>query len=228
MKTIVFAATKGGTGKSTLALNVAIEASKHGTVYVADLDPQQSLAHLCEFRGRQHDLLGHQPMLLTDVRDVAGAVRKLEKSQYARDFLIVDTPGSFVDEIIKPAIRAADCVVLPVQASPLDILSQEDLVPIVAELGRTDRAMFVVNRVERNVRTDDTLTRIAPRFPNPPVIIKQRQPYVRAAIVGKAGFEVSGDCVEEIAMLWQAISRILRRSDDGEVQHAGRRSGVSA
>lgn len=219
MQTVVFAAAKGGTGKSTLALNVAIEASKHGTVYVADLDPQQSLTRLFEFRGRQPDLLGHQPMLLTDVRDIAAAVRQLERSQYARDFLVVDTPASFVDEIIKPALRAADCVVLPVQASPLDIMSQEDMVPIVLELGKADRSMFVVNRVDRNVRIDDTLARIAGQLPNHAAIIKQRQPYIRAAIAGKAGYEISGDCAPETTALWNAISKILRKDEDGKTEH---------
>jgi cellulose biosynthesis protein BcsQ len=41
--TIIFAASKGGTGKTTLAFNVGMEAAKHGSVYLADLDPQRSL-----------------------------------------------------------------------------------------------------------------------------------------------------------------------------------------
>jgi chromosome partitioning protein len=212
METIVFAATKGGTGKTTLALNVAVQASKTGTVYVADLDPQQSLTRLAGYRSRQPDLYGLQPMLLTDVRDVAGAVRNLEKSQYARDYLIVDTPGSFVDEIIKPAVRAADCVVLPVQPSPLDVDSQEDMVPIVQELDKSAVSMFVVNRADRNVKIDDTLARVGKLFPNPPVIIKQRVHYVRGTAAGKAGFEMDDDCSSEIADLWDAITKILRKA----------------
>ena len=39
MKVIVFGATKGGTGKTTLAYNVAIEVAKKHEVLLADLGP---------------------------------------------------------------------------------------------------------------------------------------------------------------------------------------------
>ena len=42
MKIIVFAATKGGTGKTTLAFNAGLEAARHGTVFLADMDPQRA------------------------------------------------------------------------------------------------------------------------------------------------------------------------------------------
>jgi cellulose biosynthesis protein BcsQ len=35
--------TKGGSGKSTLAQAIAVEASKQESVFLADLDPQQSV-----------------------------------------------------------------------------------------------------------------------------------------------------------------------------------------
>jgi cellulose biosynthesis protein BcsQ len=65
MKTIVFAATKGGTGKSSLAYNVAIAASKRHQVLIADLDPQRSLKAMWERRG---ELLN--PRLVSNVQNL--------------------------------------------------------------------------------------------------------------------------------------------------------------
>jgi cellulose biosynthesis protein BcsQ len=62
------------------------------------------------------------------------------------NYLVVDSPASFA-EIIEDAISAADCVVLPVMPSPLDLIAQEGAAQIVARLGKTDRTLFVVNRI---------------------------------------------------------------------------------
>lgn len=221
MKVIVFAATKGGTGKSTLAFNVAVEAAKHGSVFMADLDPQKSLTMLSDARDRQGDLLGEQPLLLTDVSNVMAAVRDLARSQYQRDYMIVDTPGSHMP-IIQNALHAADCIVLPVQPSPLDILAQEDVAPMIDELGKGSKTLFVINRVDGRAAVDDTSERIGQLFPTPPVKVNQRQAYSRGAIRGLSGPEVNPkDCTAEIAGLWAAIDKILRKDGNAENQHDG-------
>lgn len=233
MKTIVFAATKGGTGKSTLCFNLGIEAVKHGSVFFADMDPQRSLTGLCERRDKQPDLLGHQPMLLTEVEHVGNAVLHLERSQYARDFLIVDTPGSHMP-IIRNAINSADCIVLPVQPSIMDILAQEDVAPLIDQLGKARQTLFVVNRVDGRASVDGTLERIAALFPNAPVRIKQRQGYVKGAEVGKAAFEIGTSteraaAAKEMAALWKAISEIIQDTDnDQQIQPQDDNAKLSA
>jgi chromosome partitioning protein len=45
MKVVTFASAKGGVGKSTLAIGMAVAAMEAGeTVYIIDTDPQQSVA----------------------------------------------------------------------------------------------------------------------------------------------------------------------------------------
>ena len=132
MKTIVFAATKGGVGKTTLAFNVAIEAAKHGSVFLADMDPQKSLETFAEIRG------GDNPLLLKNVQSVPRAIADLKRNGFERDFLIVDTPGSFMN-IIRDAVTAADCIIIPMQPSPIDILAQEDVLLLIDQLGKEQR-----------------------------------------------------------------------------------------
>lgn len=217
MKTIVFAATKGGTGKSTLCFNLGIQAAKHGTVFFADMDPQKSLTDLCERRDKQNDLLGHQPMLLTDVGSVGQAVTHLNRSQYVRDFLLVDTPGSHMS-IIRNAIQAADCVVLPVQPSIMDILGQGDIAPLVDQLGKARKTLFVLNRVDGRSPVDEALQSIKPLFPNPPMQVNQRIAYVKGAKFGKAAFELDKQAQNEIANLWQAVTNIIQGAENDGIQ----------
>lgn len=219
MKIITFAASKGGTGKTSLAYALAFEAAKHGTVFMADMDPQKSLTTLCEARSRSPDLVGDNPMLLDDVGSVAAAKATLERTGYARDFLIVDTPGSFMS-IIKDAVGAADCVILPVQPSPLDILAQEDAARVVDEMGKVRDALFVINRVDGRSSVDDTMKRVEALFPNKPVKINNRVAYSRSLIRGMTGPELDKECAREITELWRAVKAIVERQDNEKVQHA--------
>ena len=63
------------------------------------------------------------------------AIADLKRNGLERDFLIVDTPGSFMT-IIKDAVTAADCVIIPMQPSPIDILAQEDVLLLVISSAR--------------------------------------------------------------------------------------------
>jgi chromosome partitioning protein len=232
MKTIVLAATKGGTGKTTLAFNIGIEAAKHGTVYFADLDPQKSLKILCERRGLDEQ---GDPLFLDNVETITGAVAALGRSggRFSRDFLIVDSPGSFM-KIIREAIGAADCVVLPVQPSPLDVAAQEDVARVIAELGKSDKAIFVLNRVDAraSLLTRETLLRLGKMIPDSPirpVEVRQRTDFVRAASTGRTGAELNGEARAEITELWKAIEKVLKheesRSGRGAAKIAARESG---
>ena len=142
MKTIVFAASKGGTGKSTLCFNVAVEASRKSQVFMADLDPQQSLKRMWDGRS---DLMN--PRLVTKVTDLAQSVRLLHEAGYGREYMFVDTPGSFLDHIAR-TVASADLIVAPVQPSAMDWPAQQDLCDMLVAKGMRDRLLIVINRSE--------------------------------------------------------------------------------
>jgi chromosome partitioning protein len=198
MKTIVLAATKGGTGKTSLAFNIGIEAAKHGTVFLADMDPQKSLETFCGIRS------GDNPLLLAGVESVPRAIADLNRTGYARDFLIVDSPGSFMS-VITDALKAADCVIVPLQPSPVDLLAQEDVFKLVAKLGKMDRTICVLNRVDGRTRINGILERL----PCPHVEVRNRIAYSRALVAGQTGAELDKECAPEIAALWDSVQSIL-------------------
>ncbi len=202
MKTVAFAGTKGGVGKTTLAFNIACEAAKHGTVFLADMDPQKSFETFAEIRG------GDNPLLLKNVQSVPRAIADLTRTGFLRDFLVVDTPGSFMN-VIRDAARAADCIVVPMQPSPVDVLAQGDLVSLVKQLGKAALMLPVLNRVENRGSLDDARRRIAALFAATPVTVKNRTVYARALVAGKAGPELDKEAAKEMASLWAAIQAVM-------------------
>lgn len=216
MRTVVLAGTKGGCGKTSLAFATGIRAALEARVYFADVDPQHSLIDMCQRRAE--DIEGDNPCLLEGVESIIEAKRRLHESGFLRDYLIVDTPGSFVD-IIADAVAAADVVIVPVLASPLDILAQEAVSRIITELHKSAVTLMVLNKIDRRSKIiDEAMELIVPMFPNKPVWISHRVSYVRGAVAGLSPAEIDKGAKGEIDALWTGIQKILRNSHNEKTQ----------
>src|SRR5579885_2622342 len=98
MRVIVVGNEKGGAGKSTIAVHLAVAlAHEGGKVAVLDLDQrQQSLAHFFGNRARWIGANGAQlpePLLLAGAADAGGLDAQLAAAEGA-DFVVIDTPGA--------------------------------------------------------------------------------------------------------------------------------------
>ena len=116
MKIIVLAAAKGGVGKTTLAAALATAAAldmPETHVAMVDLDPQGSLTHWwndrAEARPRLYELAGLA---------LPAAIPRLRALGIG--LLFVDCPPG-LSLIQRDAIAVADLVLVPTQASPLDL-----------------------------------------------------------------------------------------------------------
>lgn len=206
MRVIVFAATKGGTGKSTLCYNVGMLAAREHQVLFADLDPQGSLNELWE---RRAELLN--PQIVKHVNGVASAVRRLEDSGYARDYLFIDTPGSHIS-IIRDAVANADVVLLPVQTSALDVLGQEAAFDIIRSEGKWDQTILLWNRFDtRATEFNPRIEKVLKEIGLPIVKIGQRVAYAKAGAEAKTGAEIDAKAFNQIADVWNAIQGVLKR-----------------
>jgi chromosome partitioning protein len=206
VRVIVFAATKGGTGKSTLCYNVGMLAALEHQVLFADIDPQGSLTELWQ---RRSELLN--PQIVKNVNGVASAIRRLEDTGYLRDYLFIDTPGSHVP-IIRDAVANADVVLLPVQASALDVLGQEAAFDIIRSEGKWERTILIWNRIDaRSKEFNPRIEKVLTQLGLPIVKISQRVSYAKAGSEAKTGAEIDKAALGEIASLWDAIQGVLKR-----------------
>ncbi|MEM7780346.1 MAG: division plane positioning ATPase MipZ [Pseudomonadota bacterium] len=130
---IVFANEKGGTGKSTTAVHVAVALSYLGAhVTALDLDPRQRTTHRYmenRFRTMQRRDL-NLPTPACEVfkgRSPESLLVKIDKLEKDCDFLIIDNPGRD-DPLARAAVEQADTLVTPMNDSfvDFDLIGQVD------------------------------------------------------------------------------------------------------
>ena len=146
---ITIAQQKGGAGKTTLAVNLAIAFAKQDMrVAILDTDPQGSLGRWFMTR---RELLG-DPGLEFATASAWGVGYECEKLKKTNDIVIIDTPPK-VDSDLKPALREADLVLVPVGSSLVDLWATDGVVDLALRVGK--RCVIVLNRVKSGSRLAD-------------------------------------------------------------------------
>jgi hypothetical protein len=116
MKTLVVTSRKGGVGKTTVAVNIALAAHHAGLrVLLADIDPQRSATDVLKARDKPGPSL---------IETAAGKLFQLHMtaSREGVDLLVVDTPSTPEAEVAL-AMNIADLCVLVCRPNFLDIAS---------------------------------------------------------------------------------------------------------
>lgn len=138
MKTIAIVSRKGGAGKTTLAVHLAVAASiKNKEVGIIDLDPQASAAGWGDSRATDTPaVVSAQAARLPKVLETA--------ANAGADLAIIDTaPHS--ETAALAAIRAADLILIPCRPAILDLRAIGDTIDLVKLAKKT--ATVVLNAV---------------------------------------------------------------------------------
>lgn len=142
MKVLSFLSQKGGSGKTTLATNLAWALHHEGRdVTLVDTDPQGSAAQW----GLQAD--NGPPVWTATKATLQDQIPTLEESF---EVVVVDGKGA-IEPITTSAVKASDLALIPVQPSAVDIWAQEGLVEIIKrhrEVKGRPEAYFVINRAK--------------------------------------------------------------------------------
>ena len=150
-KVITVAQQKGGSGKTTLAANLAVALSREGhRVAVLDTDPQGSLGRWFMTRRETRD-----PGMDFATASAWGVSYECEKLRRHYDFVIIDTPPK-ADADLRPAIREADLVLVPVSASQVDVWATEGILDLARRAGRP--VLIVLNRAKAGTRVVGEVT----------------------------------------------------------------------
>lgn len=212
MRVMAIAAQKGGSGKTTLAANIAVQAERSGDGPVAliDTDPQGSLAHWWSQRAEQAD--GQIPTPTFVHASIARLPRHLEQMRTEGiKLVVVDTPPA-IKSTIGHVINAADLVVIPTRPSPHDLRAAGATVDIAEGLGKP--LVFVINGAHPRARiTTEAAIALSQHGPLAPSIIHQRTNYAASMIDGRTVLEVSGGLrsADEITALWVYLKERLAK-----------------
>lgn len=138
---ITIAQQKGGSGKTTLAANIAIELLGRGhSVAVLDTDPQGSLGRWFMTR---REAMGGEPGLEFATASAWGVGYECEKLKKTNDFVLIDTPPK-IDSDLRPALRESDLILVPVASSHVDLWATESILEMAERVDKP--VLMVLNR----------------------------------------------------------------------------------
>ena len=151
---IAIANTKGGVGKSTLAVNLAVEAAAAGRkTLLIDADPQGSAAQFLSVR--EDDRQQFQAVQLTKPT----LHRQMKELSAPYDFVFIDVGGRDAP-VLRSAIGAADTVLVPMVPSAFDAWASEDIFGVIEEIRVVNdglRVSVVPNQVTATVSAREAL-----------------------------------------------------------------------
>jgi len=140
--------TKGGVGKSTLALNIAIERLRAGTdTLIVDGDPKQT--SISKAIGIRADA-GLVPAVPCIVLDDAKALRQqvgLLKSKYQN--IVIDVGGKDSNSL-RAALTVTDALLLPIGPESVEVWAIDDILELIDEARSIHdfRVLAVLNRAK--------------------------------------------------------------------------------
>jgi chromosome partitioning protein len=205
MQKIVILNPKGGSGKTTIAINLASYFAVSGLrPTLMDLDAQGSSTRWLGKRAK-----GQAP-----IHAIAGYERN---SRVTRSFatrlpldterLIVDTAAALEPQRLPDITRSATAVIVPVLPSDIDIHAAAKCISdllLIARIRREEQRIAVIaNRVKKNTLIFKALMKFLETL-NIPVVatLRDSQNYIRAAESGSGLFEMKANQVKEDLDQW--------------------------
>ena len=204
-KVITIAQQKGGTGKTTLAVHLALGFIKYHKLKVAiiDTDPQGSLGKWFMIRTEKEN---SNDNLTFKTASLWGAQYESKTLKNDHDIVIIDTPPK-IESDARPSIEAADLVLIPMSASHVDFWATGAIVEIAKKANK--KILIQINRSNQRskliTKTNDFIKSLD--LSSTQTIIGNRQIYASSMGEGKTAIEKQkkGVAVEEIKKLSEQI-----------------------
>jgi chromosome partitioning protein len=200
MRIIAVCSQKGGSGKTTIAGHLAVQAglAGHGPAVLIDTDPQGSLAEW--WRARKDDVPALAKVKLEELDDNLAELRS-----YGTSVAIIDTPPALTGSI-EQVMAIADLIVIPARPSPHDLRAVGATVAMCRRAGKP--FVFVVNGAAQRANiTVQAVAALSEHGRVSPVILYQRTEFAASMIDGRTVIESapSGKSAQEIAELWKFL-----------------------
>jgi chromosome partitioning protein len=218
VKTVAVISRKGGAGKTTLAVNLAITAHLAGLkTMLADIDPQRSATDAMRAR------VAPGPALM-EINAGKLFQTKTHAEYSGLDCLIVDTPAAPDSDVLQ-AVQCADLCVLVCRPTFLDIASIARSAEAVRRLGK--KALIVLNQAppRRNGAEPSSVLKAAEalRFagmPMAPVGLRARAAFQQSIAHGRSvcEWDPGSAASQEIERLWGHIVPLMHGQADLEVR----------
>ncbi|WP_018936151.1 ParA family partition ATPase [Thioalkalivibrio sp. ALJ24] len=180
---------KGGTGKTTLAMNLAAGLARRGRTLVVDADPQGSA-------GQWARMSPENRPFPASVFAVAGPLdRELQNLRRDYDHVVIDCPPTLEGGAANGALTGADLALIPVLPSPVDLWGSVRMGTGLEEAQRANRdlqARIVVNQLEVRSALSRAMKHALMEIDIPALeqTLRRRAIYRRSALEGSSVYDL--------------------------------------
>ena len=204
-KVITISQQKGGSGKTTLAVHLALAFIKYHNLKVAviDTDPQGSLGKW--FMIRTEKKISNDNLTFKTA-SLWGAQYESKTLKKDHDIVIIDTPPK-IESDARPSIESADLVLIPVAASHVDFWATGAIVEIAKKANK--KILIQINRSSQRskliTKTNEFIKSLD--LSATKTIIGNRQNFASSMGEGKTAIEKQkkSSAIEEIKQLSEQI-----------------------
>jgi chromosome partitioning protein len=204
MKSIMVINSKGGSGKTTIAVNLAAYCAQKGyETHLVDLDPQ----------GSSTQWLKERPSNKSKIRGSTKFQKPLKKNK--NTVVIYDVPAAVYGSRLDTYIKKADMIVVPVMPSPIDMKAAGDFLLSLRSMGPVIRHKIKVGLVANRARANTNIFLELDTY-----LVKEKglkyvtafrdnTNYIRSARSGLGVFEMGESATAQDREEWKPLIRWL-------------------
>ena len=214
-KIIAVANQKGGSGKTTVSMQLAGTIARRGNkVLVVDADPQGTATRWAASAEDEHSFPASVVGLSAANEKVHREVKKFVTDY---NYIIIDCPPAADSPVPQSALLIADLVLVPIIPSPLDMWAAvgiRQVIVNVSDLNEGLKARLVLNQCQPNTTLTQETLEVLPEFgiELAKAQLRQRQVYRQSAVFGQTVHDFGSKAsaaIEEIENLTSEVFEIL-------------------
>lgn len=206
-KVIAVVNQKGGTGKTTLALNLAAGLARRASTAVVDADPQRSISQWIAIGADNNSLTGA-------IAIGASPAETIAQLKSSHRYVVIDCPPAVQNPAIAILLAQADIILIPVLPSPLDLWASVEMAALIRQARLRDPALqayLILNQVETRNALSRAMQQALAEFDLPVLeaSLQRRAAYRSAAVEGVSVYALGARGARAVFDIEAIIEEIL-------------------